>query len=72
MVEVFATNIYSLGQAKSLEVTIAKRFPTYIVNFDLEDCDRILRVENQSLIESHTLAEIASSLSIVIRVLEDS
>ena len=44
MVEVFKTNVVSRGQAALLLQQIHKRFPAYRANFDLQDCDRILRV----------------------------
>jgi hypothetical protein len=44
MVEVFKTNIDDRDQAKNLIDRIHKRFVGYEANFDLEDCDRILRV----------------------------
>ena len=46
MVEVFKTNVHNRSQAEWLLVQIHKAFPYYRANFDLEDCDRILRVES--------------------------
>lgn len=45
MVEVFKTNVTSNHQAKQLVNLIEDYFDGYKVNFDLQDCDRILRVE---------------------------
>jgi hypothetical protein len=45
MVEVFKTNITDRGQAAMLVDRIHKAFIGYKANFDLEDCDNILRVE---------------------------
>ncbi len=47
MVEVFRTNIHSEKQAQVVLATIGKRFPEYHINFDLDDCDRIMRVSIQ-------------------------
>lgn len=44
MVEVFKTNIKQTQQANHLMNLIQSRFPDYQVNFDLQDCDNILRV----------------------------
>jgi hypothetical protein len=44
-VEVFKTNVYDPDLAQSLVEKIQERFDLISVNFDLEDCDRILRVE---------------------------
>lgn len=45
MVEVFKTNVEELYVANMLIEQMQKEFPAYKVNFDLSDCDRILRVE---------------------------
>lgn len=44
MVEVFKTNVQHTGRARVLIARIHKAFPGYKANFDLDDCDRILRV----------------------------
>ena len=43
-VEVFKTNVKDWKQARALVRSIHQAFPTYQANFDLEDCDHILRV----------------------------
>ena len=45
MVEVFKTNVTHQHHANMLIEQIQKTFVNYIVNFDLEDCDKILRVK---------------------------
>jgi hypothetical protein len=45
MVEVFKTDVKDEGQAKKLVNLIHGSFPGYKANFDLEDRDRILRVQ---------------------------
>jgi len=44
MVEVLKTNVQEHGQAKKLIRQIHRNFQNYQANFDLEDCDKILRV----------------------------
>ena len=44
-VEVFRTNVLTGTQAARLLRVMNERFPGYKVNFDLEDCDKVLRVE---------------------------
>ena len=44
MIEVFKTDINCPDLAKQLVEQIHKTFVSYQANFDLEDCDRILRV----------------------------
>lgn len=46
-VEVFKTNVKNWKQARALVRSIHQAFPTYRANFDLEDCDHILRVTSQ-------------------------
>lgn len=45
MVEVFKTNVREPIFAYRLVEKIHERFADYKANFDLEDCDRILRVK---------------------------
>jgi hypothetical protein len=44
MIEVFKTNVESHEVASRLAEAIQKSFPGYKASFDLDDCDRILRV----------------------------
>ena len=44
MIEVFKTNVNSTS-AQTLLAELQIHFPSCKINFDLEDCDRILRVE---------------------------
>lgn len=45
MVEVFKTNVGSCDDARMLIDQIHEKFNDYKANFDLEDCDLILRIE---------------------------
>ena len=45
MVEVFKTNVSERWQANLLLEQIHKTFDTYRANFDLDDCDKILRIK---------------------------
>jgi hypothetical protein len=45
MVEVFKTNVGTREEAITLVNNIHERFCSYNANFDLEDCDNILRIE---------------------------
>ncbi len=46
MVEVFKTNVDSQQEAAGLVQRLLEIFPDYKINFDIEDCDRILRVQS--------------------------
>jgi hypothetical protein len=48
MLEVFKTNVESKSQATVLTTALCQLFPTCRINFDLDDCDRILRLEGDS------------------------
>lgn len=49
MVEVFKTNVEQIEQSQWLINQIVRHIPNGTVNFDLEDCDKILRVEAESI-----------------------
>ena len=46
MIEVFKTNVSQPEQAHMLVETIEHVFENYAANFDLADCDHILRVQS--------------------------
>jgi hypothetical protein len=45
MIEVFKTNVKDAAEAGRLTALLRHHFPGSRINFDLHDCDRILRVE---------------------------
>lgn len=47
MVEVFRTNIQSKKEANFILGKLQTTFPLHEINFDLEDCDNILRMETK-------------------------
>ncbi|UFH40554.1 hypothetical protein LNP22_08930 [Flavobacterium flavipigmentatum] len=49
MVEVFKTNVEKEKDTNFIIAIIKRQFPMYKINFDLEDCDKILRVEASDL-----------------------
>lgn len=48
MIEIFKTNVEFEEQCHAIMAALINTFSTIKVNFDLEDCDKILRVEGQS------------------------
>lgn len=46
MVEIFRTNVTDPHHARRLKDLIIRNFSHYEANFDLEDCDRILRIKS--------------------------
>jgi hypothetical protein len=49
MVEVFKTNVLKKQHAKTMIEMLSKHFPESKINFDLSDCDKILRVEGKNI-----------------------
>ncbi|AMR31094.1 hypothetical protein A0256_06480 [Mucilaginibacter sp. PAMC 26640] len=47
MIEVFKTNVDDVGRSRMLIRLIYERFTVSKVNFDLEDCDNVLRIEGR-------------------------
>ena len=50
MIEVFKTNVQKVSQANRLIDLLLQYFPDSKINFDLKDCDKILRVEGINFI----------------------
>jgi hypothetical protein len=44
-IEVFKTNVYDRGDAERLVAMLSSNFPGTRINFDLHDCDKVLRME---------------------------
>ncbi|CAM3611982.1 hypothetical protein FLCH110379_13865 [Flavobacterium chungbukense] len=49
IVEIFKTNVQKESERDYVVAIIQIQFPDYKINFDLEDCDKILRVEGMDL-----------------------
>jgi hypothetical protein len=49
MIEVFKTNINDSFSAEKLKTELLKILPDSIINFDLEDCDKIMRIESETI-----------------------
>lgn len=57
MVEIFKTSVAKKSQAKKVLNVLSKTVPEHFINFDLDDCDRILRVECD-MIEHEKIVEL--------------
>jgi len=72
MVEVFKTNIQDHIIAQSVKNMLTYYFPFYEVNFDLLDCDNILRVKSQNKnVEADPIIRTIQKLGFEAAVLED-
>lgn len=49
MIEVFKTNVQEIEQSKMIVEKLLEHFPNSAINFDLEDCDKILRIHSLSI-----------------------
>ncbi|MCD9575057.1 hypothetical protein [Flavobacterium soyae] len=57
MIEVFKTNVQEVEQSIMIVGKLLEHFPNSAINFDLEDCDKILRI-NASAISNHKIIEV--------------
>jgi len=69
MVEIFKTNIAHVDVANAIIEQLQHHFPQGKINFDLEDCDRILRIENQH-IEPMAVIKVVSDNNYYCEILE--
>ncbi len=56
IVEVFKTNVQQKKEAQMLLQLLAQHFPAHKINFDLSDCDRVLRVEGEQVVPHRIIA----------------
>lgn len=71
-VEVFKTNVVDPERAKCLVDQIEQNFTHCKVNFDLDDCDRILRVVAETNIQSDLLIDLIKKVGYIAEVLPDT
>ncbi|WP_147676739.1 hypothetical protein [Algibacter pacificus] len=50
-VEIFKTNVDNQQLANKIVADFKQLYPEYRINFDLEDCDKILRIESYTGID---------------------
>jgi hypothetical protein len=72
MVEVFKTDIQTDSQANFLLQQLLKEFPDLKINFDLEDCDNILRIETRGkAIDTALIVDLVKNYGFEIEILPD-
>jgi hypothetical protein len=72
MVEVFKTNVEDCDQSKILVELIHSSFADYKANFDLMDCDNILRIQSTNCeVQSHLLIRFLQEQGVEAVVLPD-
>jgi len=60
MVEIFRTNVENLIESQKIVETLKEKFPALKINFDLDDCDRVLRVEGKKVFTEEIIREMNS------------
>lgn len=71
MVEVFKTDVRDAENATMLVRHIHQEFREWKANFDLEDCDNILRVASQESIDAGTLIALLHAHGFAAELLPD-
>ena len=73
MVEVFSTNICDKSIADLLVIQIEHRFRNYRANFDLDDCDHILRIKAiEGIVNAESIIDFVEGFGYRIEVLPDN
>jgi hypothetical protein len=71
MIEVFKTDVTDKDQALPILNQITELFPNYRANFDLEDCDRILRIQSNEKINGEAIIVWLKTMDVNAEVLND-
>ncbi len=69
MVEVFKTNITEVAEANLVIVQLKQMLTNARISFDLDDCDKILRVESQ-FIDCQDIVYLLKQLGYCCEILE--
>lgn len=59
VVEIFKTNVQKESDRDYVVTMMQKQFPECKINFDLEDCDKILRIEGVDLQYDNVVSHVA-------------
>ena len=71
-VEVFKTNVQHEKDARIIIHRLEEQFPETVVNFDLEDCDKVLRVAcRDQILQTQKIMAVVESYGFVLEPLSD-
>lgn len=70
MIEIFKTNIQEQSQADKVFHSLMVLLPDSKINFDLDDSDKILRIENE-IIDSGEIRSVVQDLGFLCKVIPD-
>jgi len=62
MIRIFKTNIQNLQKANEIIYILSDEYPGRKINFDLEDCDNILRIEGTNF-QANTIIQLLEKLN---------
>lgn len=68
-VDVFRTTVQTQKDAAQVLNLLKEYFPNHLINFDLDDCDKILRIEgvdNNKIFIKNTLLQFGFSCEILV------
>jgi hypothetical protein len=72
VIEVFKTNVWNREYANFLLRIIEHVFTNYEANFDLDDCDRILRIKSKSgLVNADAIIHLLKDFHVNAEILPD-
>jgi hypothetical protein len=72
MIEVFKTSVQDLQQARIVKQLLLVQNPLLEINFDLEDCDNILRIKNiEEAVDISSVLKFLNETGIYVEVLTD-
>lgn len=69
-IEIFKTNIQEQSQAEQVRSTLLNILPDARINFDLDDCDKILRIENLNF-DPGIVVSVVEDLGFLCKVMPD-
>ncbi|MCD6068093.1 MAG: hypothetical protein K0S33_2919 [Bacteroidetes bacterium] len=70
MIEIFKTNVLGKSDAEKLLQILTDTFPCASINFDLTDCDKVLRVEANE-INADKVTSIVNSWGFTCKIIPD-
>ncbi|MGA9637437.1 hypothetical protein [Flavobacterium sp.] len=72
MIEIYKTNIIKKKDSKQIAKQLQQLFPDYSITFDLEDCDRILRINTfEAILDHNTILKLVYESGFYIEILSD-
>ena len=72
MVEIFKTNVTNKRLANKVLKTLNESLPCHCFNFDMDDCDRILRAQTDGTpVQANKILQLVMEQAVEISLLED-